>query len=85
MVIGDELNQPLQVDQEDVEQVNTVIFLSSYFEKKIGKGNIYDCRARNSYLFICTTVPTAFTPSLLHRLYCTRSLPTNRASAIKSV
>ena len=36
MVIGDELDHPLQVDQENVEQVDTFNFLGSYIGKEGG-------------------------------------------------
>ena len=44
LVIGDELDQPLQVDQEDVEQVDTFNFLGSYIEKD--GGSIFEIKKR---------------------------------------
>ena len=63
------------VSQKKLARMN---FVPPY---KLGKGYIHDCRARNFYLHIYTTVPTAFTPRhkpLIEQGHSSKSQPISR-------
>ena len=48
MVLGDDFDQLLQIDQEDIEQVDTFQFLGSYIEKKRSQEHIWDQERNNN-------------------------------------